>query len=452
MVTIIKGGDDLSKINLLDLDIISKLPKNKIKDMKLYPVFIDKDTLACVGSLNSEDLSYLKFLYNKEIILKECCFSDLNKIRDSILLNETVEKIEELIIEKAINLQSSDIHFEPFQDSIKVRFRINGDLLTFFKIRKDKYKEMLSRIKITGNMDMTEKRLPQDGKLKFDFNNKTYSIRVSTLPLVYGEKIVLRVLYKNHNYTIEGLNLEESQRDNLTKIIKSKRGIVLINGPTGSGKSSTLYTILESIKDTNTNITTIEDPVEVLIENINQISLDRKAGLDFSNGLRSILRQDPDILMVGEIRDEETAKIAVRAAITGHKVYTTIHTKSSKEVYYRLEEMGVEKYLIKDAIIGLVSQRLIKVLCNNCKVKEKVLFQNQELEVSNSKGCLKCNFTGSSGRKLISAVHYIDYFMTEEKLNNLSNKQMLDVVLLLLKKGEISLDVYEDFIKGEYII
>lgn len=442
----------MNQINLLDLDIISKLPKNKIKDLKLYPVILDKDSLLCVGNLNSDDSSYLKFLYNKEIILKKCKPNDLEKIKDSILLNETIDKIEEQIIEKAISLKSSDIHFEPFQDSIKVRFRINGDLITFFKIRSDKYKEMLSRIKITGNMDMTEKRLPQDGKFKYDFNDITYSIRVSTLPLVYGEKIVLRILYKNYNYTIEGLNLEKKQSDNLYKIINSKRGIVLINGPTGSGKSSTLYTILESIKDTNTNITTIEDPVEVLIENINQISLDRKAGLNFSNGLRSILRQDPDILMVGEIRDEETAKIAVRAAITGHKVYTTIHTKSSKEVYYRLEEMGVEKYLIKDAIIGLISQRLIKVLCNNCKVKKRIVFQNREMEVYTSKGCENCNFTGNSGRKLISAVHYIDYFMTEEKLNELSNKQMVDMVLTLLKKGEISIEIYEDFIKGEYII
>ncbi|WP_238480389.1 GspE/PulE family protein [Clostridium chrysemydis] len=442
----------MNQINLLDLDIINKLPKNKIKDLKLYPVYAESNSIFCVGNLNTDDTNYLKFLYNKEIILKKCGSNELEKIKDSILLNETVYKIEEQIIEKAISLKSSDIHFEPFQDSIKVRFRINGDLITFFKIRNDKYKEMLSRIKIKGNMDMTEKRLPQDGKFKYDFTDITYSIRVSTLPLVYGEKIVLRILYKNYNYTIEGLNLEEKQNENLYKIINSKRGIVLVNGPTGSGKSSTLYTILESIKDTNTNITTIEDPVEVLIENINQISLDRKAGLNFSNGLRSILRQDPDILMVGEIRDEETAKIAVRAAITGHKVYTTIHTKSSKEVYYRLEEMGVEKYLIKDAIIGLISQRLIKVLCNNCKVKQRIAFQNRDMEVYASKGCESCNFTGNSGRKLISAVHYIDYFMTEEKLNELSNKQMVDMVLTLLKKGEISIEIYEDFIKGEYII
>lgn len=247
-------------------------------------------------------------------------------------------------------------------------------------------KKLLSKIKVCGNMDITEKRRPQDGKSLIKVNGKNYDLRLSTIPIIYGEKLVIRILYGEiFNYNISSLNLNVNQMKKLKKIIALKNGLVIINGPTGSGKSSSLYCILKEINKKDINITTLEDPVEVIIKGVNQVSLNRKANITFATGLRSILRQDPDVLMIGEIRDEETANMAVTASLTGHKVYSTIHTKTPQEVYFRLEDMGVKQYLIKDSLIGIVSQRLIRVFCDNCK-KEDIKFIFKGNEMINYKG------------------------------------------------------------------
>lgn len=437
----------MKDINEFDFNLIDMIPNAKRKSLKIIPVYKKEKFIYCVGDFNEkEEIKYLNYLYGNEIKELKSDENIFNLLKDNIELDINEIEEEKIIIEKAIEKNGSDIHFEPHENYVKVRVRINGELITFYKMRSNKYKEVISRIKIKSNMDMTEKRFPQDGKFVFENNELKYSIRTSTIPTVYGEKLALRILYKNNNYNLEKLGLNKDQLDRLKEIIKVNRGMVLINGPTGSGKSTSLYTILDKIKCENLNITTIEDPVEITIENINQISLDRKAGLGFAEGLRSILRQDPDVIMIGEIRDEETAQIAVRAAITGHKVYSTIHTKSSKEVFTRLEEMGVKKYLINDAIVGLISQRLVKTICPNCRKEVDIEINGISTSVYEENGCKECNYTGIKGRSLVSAVHFVKEGI---KFEEFSNGQMKERVNDLLRNGVIGRKEYTRFLEGE---
>lgn len=308
-------------------------------------------------------------------------------------------------------------------------------------------------------MDITEKRRPQDGKSLIKVNGKNYDLRLSTIPIIYGEKLVIRILYGEiFNYNIDSLNLNTNQIKKLKKILGLKNGLVIINGPTGSGKSSSLYCILKEINKKDINITTLEDPVEVIIKGINQVSLNRKANITFATGLRSILRQDPDVLMIGEIRDEETANMAVTASLTGHKVYSTIHTKTPQEVYFRLEDMGVKQYLIKDSLIGIISQRLIRVLCDNCKREDiKFYFKGKEVINYKSIGCSNCNYTGYKGRKVVSSVIFIDKEIKKnisnifQEIRGLNNEEMIDNLNDLLTDGKISVTDYNNFIIEEGI-
>ena len=234
---------------------------------------------------------------------------------------------------------------------------------------------------MNSNIDITEKRKPQDGKISFEYNKKSYDLRISTMPAVFGEKVVIRILYGNgFNYSIDKLNLTAEQKDKLKYIMKVNSGLIIVNGPTGSGKSTTLYSILQELNKDEVNISSLEDPIEAIIPGINQMNLNKTLNIGFAEGLRCFLRQDPDIIMIGEIRDEETAEMAVRASLTGHKVYSTIHTRDPREVYFRLEDMKVEKYLIRDSLVGIVSQRLIRLLCDNCKtiIDEKKYFSKND--------------------------------------------------------------------------
>ncbi|MGN0143921.1 MAG: GspE/PulE family protein, partial [Clostridium sp.] len=297
-------------------------------------------------------------------------------------------------------------------------------------------------------------RKPQDGKINIEYKNKKYDLRVSIVPVINGEKIVIRILYgENFSYTLESLGFTEEKIKIIKKIISVKNGIVIICGPTGSGKSSTLYTILKELDSKTLNITTLEDPVEIQMQNINQINLNKKLGITFASGLRSILRQDPDVIMIGEIRDEETAQIAVSSSITGHKVYSTIHCKSPKEVFMRLENMGVKPYLIKEGLVGVISQRLVKILCRKCKcVDEEKTFKGHK--VFKAVGCDSCKFTGYEGRKVVSSVWFLNSSMNYNyKYNDdeefLSNKSMKNDMESLLMNGMISYNDYLEFIEGE---
>ncbi|MBY6809557.1 GspE/PulE family protein [Clostridium botulinum] len=402
--------------------------------------------------IRDEAEEYLRFIYNNKIILKEISKQNYDYLRDIIFKVED-EDIESTLIYNAILRNASDIHFEPCEKEVDIRYRINGGLILVHKMLLSEYLILASKIKLKANMDISERRKPQDGKILINYDHNNYDLRVSSIPVVYGEKIVIRILYsENFNYKLEDLYYSKEKIELIKKIMSLKKGLVLVNGPTGSGKSTTLYTILKEINIEDINITTLEDPVEAIIPNINQMSLNKKLDINFSNGLKNILRQDPDVIMVGEVRDEETAAMSVRASITGHKVYTTIHTSTPREVFLRLEDMGIKPYLLKDSIVGIISQRLIKVLCENCK-KEDNKNTYKGIKLYKSASCSKCNYSGYESRKLISSVYFIDKEYDEIDIYKdkycLSNIGMKDDLEKLLENGQISYENYVKFMEGE---
>ncbi|MBS4956633.1 MAG: type II/IV secretion system protein [Clostridium sp.] len=399
-----------------------------------------------------------EFIFRKKVKVVIISEEELEYLLKIVYLGNSKDADNE-VFKQAINLKASDIHFEPYRDYILVRFRIDGILRSMFIFDNKEYIAILSKIKISSNLDITEKRKPQDGKLTFRYNEKDYDLRVSIIPIVYGEKIVIRILYGNvFNYSIDNLNLTDKQKKKLEYIMKVNTGLTIVNGPTGAGKSTTLYCILQELNKDEVNISSLEEPIEAVIPGINQMNLNKTLNIGFAEGLRSLLRQDPDIVMVGEIRDEETAEMAVRAALTGHKVYSTIHTRDPREVYFRLEDMGVEKYLIRDSLVGIISQRLIRLLCNKCKRKTgERNIDKENIDVFSKGGCIECNYTGYKGRALVAAIHVIDNKMKNNIKNIyndthiLSNIEMIENLNSLLKGGKISIDDYENFIEMEGI-
>ena len=311
-------------------------------------------------------------------------------------------------IEQAIRQRASDIHIEPLDKQVRVRYRVDGTLYEIITYKKDLLPAIVARIKIISGMDISEKRIPQDGRISMIVDRLEYDIRVSSLPTVHGEKIVMRInTKKNLMKSKRDLGLSHDDMVKFDTILKKPHGIILVSGPTGSGKSTTLYTALSEINTMDVNIVTVEDPVEATIDGINQIQVNAKAKLTFASALRSILRQDPNIIMIGEIRDGETAEIAVRASITGHLVVSTIHTNSAASSVTRLMDMGIESYLLADSLVGVIAQRLIRRLCNKCKreheasVEEKQLLgvaTDKDLNIYEPVGCPQCNNTGYLGR------------------------------------------------------
>lgn len=449
----------MCKISLfeIDLNIARRLGKNKVIEYGILPVKVKEDyILVFSDKISLDNKAEMEFIFNKKVHLKEMKTEYIQDLIYKSFLGEE-ENLLEIILSKAVIERASDIHFEPQREDVYIRIRIDGLLVPFVKIRSQEYQKLLSKIKILGNMDITEKRRPQDGKALIEISEREYDLRLSTVPIVYGEKLVIRILYGEiFDYDISKINMSEYQRKKLNKMIATKNGLIIINGPTGSGKSTTLYSILKEINKKEINITTLEDPVEVLIGGINQVSLNRKANITFSTGLRSILRQDPDVLMIGEIRDEETANMAVTASLTGHKVYSTIHTKTPKEVYFRLEDMGVKPYLIRDSLVGIVSQRLIRVLCSKCKEEdENVKIDGKKMKLFKANGCNNCNYSGYKGRKSVSSVAYIDEKIKKitsnifQEIIELSNDEMIENLKYLLEKGFISCIDYNNFLLEE---
>lgn len=319
------------------------------------------------------------------------------------------------ILTQAITRGASDIHIEPFEKEVKVRYRIDGILVEDMVIPKSLYSSVCTRIKIMAGMNIAENRIPQDGRNEMEVGGQSYDFRFSSLPTVYGEKMVVRILdRKNFQLTRNMLGLTNHENGLLNRILNIPHGIVLLTGPTGSGKSTTLYTILKELNTVAKNIVTVEDPVEYTLLGINQVQVNTKAGLTFASSLRSILRQDPDIIMIGEMRDEETAHIAVRAAITGHLVFSTLHTNDAPSSLTRLVDMGVAPYLVAEAIIGIISQRLLRKLCPSCKRgylpeerDKKILRDPNVRKLYKATGCPACNGTGYKGRTAIHEVLYL---------------------------------------------
>jgi len=364
------------------------------------------------------------------------------------------------LIQEAKNLHSSDIHIEVFEGTCRVRIRIDGMLLQRYLIEKKLYPSLINKIKIISNLDIAEKRLPQDGRILYLYGNQKFDIRVSILPTLHGEKVVLRILNNSAtNVDISHLGFSEFDLINYSEGIKKPNGILLISGPTGSGKTTTLYATLKLLNRKTHNILTIEDPIEYTLEGINQVQLKENIGLTFSAALRTFLRQDPDIIMLGEIRDGETANMAIRAALTGHLVLSTIHTNSAWGIVSRLIDMGVAPYLLANTLNTAVAQRLIRLLCPSCKklenftprlypsrFKPTILLESHYV----AKGCSACFNTGYKGRKAIYEVVPIDEdfiekiksadHRVEELYQHKGIKTLSENAFALFREGLTSLD------------
>ncbi len=355
----------------------------------------------------------LKLVEDKEVEEAETSkeSEDIESIRQSAA-GAPVIKLVDAIIQDSVSGRASDIHIEPLKKDCRIRFRIDGVLHDITVLSKQTYRLVVSRIKIMANMDIAERRLPQDGSFRLELKDKHIDVRVSTYPTMFGEKLEMRLLVREQAfYTLNQLGLEPEELSVFNVLIQRTCGIILVVGPTGSGKTTTLYSALASLNSHEKNIITIEDPIEYEIEGIIQSQINPKAGFTFANSLRSMMRQDPDVILVGEIRDVETAELAVRAALTGHLVFSTLHTNDSFGAVTRLKDMGIEPYLISSSLIGVLAQRLIRLNCPRCKeaVASSVMLDKFKDEIESNKsgdskfyrgkGCDYCRNTGYFGRE-----------------------------------------------------
>ncbi len=417
------GHVDVAMGNPLDVFVIDELRMNTGLDIRPF-IAVEEEINQALAEYYASDVSVTHEL---DGVMKDFDAGvDLTSIKevDDEQLDEPddapVIRLANLIVSQAVGDKASDIHIEPRKNDVVVRFRIDGIMVEVMRLPRKVSNALTSRFKIIANMDIAEKRAPQDNRISATINGKDYDFRVSTLPVVYGEKIVMRVLDKGGiNVGLTKLGFLPHNLRGLEDMATRSYGIVLVTGPTGSGKSTTLYSLLNQSNDGLKNVITIEDPVEYELDGINQCAVNNRAGMTFAAGLRAMLRQDPDVIMVGEMRDEETATIAMEAAMTGHLVFSTLHTNDAPSAPGRLVDMGVEPFLISSSIIGILAQRLIRVLCPNCKeqytaTRESLLRYgfpvpeelgaetHGEITLFKARGCDKCKSTGYKGR---SGVH-----------------------------------------------
>ncbi len=380
-----------------------------------------KDIMAKMSTrkqiLAAIDASYGKENAQKaaQELEKEFDVDEMVRITEQItdeVANAPVVKLVNSIIEHAIKISASDIHIEPTEGQMRVRMRLDGVLQEVMNAPKNAHAAVITRIKIIGGMDIAEKRIPQDGRVETVIANRSVDLRLSILPTVNGEKVVVRILGRGEvALTRNMMGLSDENTVLFDRIVKSPHGIILVSGPTGSGKTTTLYTILKDLNQPTTNIVTVEDPVEYRMSGVNQVQVNVRAGMTFASGLRSILRQDPDIILIGEIRDGETAEIAIRASITGHLVLSTIHTNDSASTVTRLIDMGIDPYLVSSSVVGIISQRLVRKICPRCKESYKPshaeamqLKMREPAPLYRGVGCPDCSFSGYKGR---TAIHEI---------------------------------------------
>ena len=355
-----------------------------------------------------------------------------------------VIRIVNQIIYRAISMRASDIHIQATETTLKIRYRIDGVLHDIFVLPKKYHPAIVSRIKIISNLDIAEKRIPQDGRTSIKVDGRKIDIRISIIPTFFGESVVMRLLDRStFLYSLEELGFSKENYEKFSNLIKYDHGIILLTGPTGSGKTTTLYAALSKINNPGINIITLEDPVEYNIEGINQIQVNPKVGLTFANGLRAILRHDPNVIMVGEIRDVETAEMAIQASLTGHLVFSTLHTNDSTSAIVRLIDMGIEPYLIASSLIGVMAQRLVRLNCPECSVEikppisllKKISLSEKDLEdgkFMEGKGCKKCLGEGYYGRTGIFELLIIDDEIRDMILRRVSS---LEIKKVALEKG-----------------
>jgi len=408
---------------MTDLTLDTKL-KQLISDEQAYlhrivPVEVTKDSITFLTDTISENKNHeLHILFDKEIILKkeqqqkvdELLSFNFRKKSSTTQLNYSEDFILKILY-NAKYTKGSDIHLEPYEDSGRIRYRIDGKLIEQYIVSNEEYPVLVNKIKIKANLDISEKRLPQDGRITIKDKAEEFDIRVSSLPTLHGEKIVMRILNKDANaLSLEHLGMKSSELLSYKQQIQKPNGIILISGPTGSGKTTTLYATLKELNTNDTNILTIEDPIEYTLKGISQVQLKESIGLDFVSALRAFLRQDPDIIMIGEIRDAKTANMAVRSALTGHLVLSTIHTNSAWATINRLIDMGIPSYLLASTINISLAQRLLRTLCSKCKQKKTSDINDFPRTFELPKyvktyytdvGCPECHYTGYQGRKAI---------------------------------------------------
>ena len=367
-----------------------------------------QEAINRVYEKNTQDFDEFKDIQAEEYNLQDPVI-DLLEAHDEA----PIIKLVNTLLARAVKERASDIHLEPYEKEFLIRFRVDGNLYSVLKLRKRLQNTISSRIKIMGKLNIAEKRLPQDGSIPLRLAGKDIDIRLNTIPTTFGERLVLRLQDRSQTFLqIDQLGFSQKNRELLDNLLDKSYGIILATGPTGSGKSSTLYACLSKINSNDINIITIEDPVEQRVQGVGQIQVSSKIGLTFAKGLRSILRQDPDVIMVGEIRDLETMKISINASLTGHLVLSTLHTNDSAGVFPRLIDMGCEPFLIATSLLGVVSQRLVRLLCSRCKISYQPT--EQELKILGghfnktlfykAKGCSQCNYKGYRGRTAIAEI------------------------------------------------
>ena len=392
-------------------------------------------TTAALEDLNSEKSEQLVAAQRGEGLLS---------VQEDDVINNPAVRLVDSVIKEAIPYRASDIHIEPFEKNVRVRYRIDGDLQQRAEFPIEAYSAICARLKILAGLNIAERRIPQDGRINMVIGGKEYDFRVSTLPTVFGEKFVIRILDKtSFQFTRADLGFTDEENVVVDKMLSKPHGIILLTGPTGCGKSTTLYSFLKEVNDSTVNIVTVEDPVEFTMQGINQTQVNTKANMTFAAALRSILRQDPDIIMIGEIRDEETAEIAVRSAITGHLVFSTLHTNDAPGAIVRLGDMGVQNYLVADALVGVIAQRLVKRLCPACKKKGRtntkemeILGINEPVTIARPQGCQFCNNTGYKGR---IAVHELMYMNENMKAAVMTENNLEKLRKLCIENGMIPL-------------
>ncbi len=353
----------------------------------------------------------------------------------SVANKAPIIKLVNMLLFQALKLRASDIHLHPFQNRLQVRMRVDGVLYDTESIPRKAQDAIISRVKVMGKMDIAERRLPQDGRASIRIGDGDVDVRISTIPVQNGERVVFRILDKTTKvYTIDQIGLSEENQATINRYLHYSHGVILVTGPTGSGKTTTLYAGLDAINSKSLNILTIEDPVEYNLDGVSQVQVNTKKGLTFAAGLRSFLRQDPDVMMVGEIRDNETADIAIRAALTGHLVFSTVHTNDSASTVTRMLDIGVEPYLVSSSILMVVAQRLVRTVCPHCKEQinpdQSILYQLEDLKIELSqfqdekilvgKGCDECFKSGFSGRTAIYEIMPIDSIIQEQIIDKAS--------------------------------
>ena len=392
--------------------------------------------------------------YGKEVDLAEVAANVIDLGADDTA-NAPIVRLVTALMEQAVSMRASDVHVEPMATQVRVRVRVDGRLSQVLQAPASAAGPIVARLKIISGLNIAERRVPQDGRFNIRVLDREIDIRISILPTVHGEKVVMRLLDRN-TFLVPKAKLGFTERNLklFDELLTAPHGIVLVTGPTGSGKSTTLYTMLAEINKTSDNIITIEDPVEFMIEGLNQVHVNAKAGMDFAAGLRSMLRQDPDVIMIGEIRDAETVEIAVRAAITGHLVLSTIHTNDTVSTVYRLIDMGIPSYMIAASVVGIVAQRLLRVICPKCKAsytpnKNELdmagieVWSASEMTFYKGMGCPECNQQGYKGRMAVHEILVFDSTLRELIHNNASvgdlRKHALEIGMSTLRDSIIDL-------------